>query len=92
MKILLFLWTVCNLFWQGFVFMKVWNWFPQEILGAPSLGLAGAMGLLLIAVFFRSINSKLEKKPEKELWYASISITVLYGFVLLIGFIIQLFI
>ncbi|OME54051.1 hypothetical protein BSK59_15835 [Paenibacillus odorifer] len=95
MNILIFLWSIGNLFFQGFVFMKVWNWFPVEIFSTPSISLMGAMGLLLITTFFRSLNfSKKNElnKNDEELLSQTITITFLYAIVLLLGYIIQFFI
>lgn len=94
MEILVFLWAIGNLFWQGFVFMKVWNWFPVELLGAPTIGLAGSMGLLLVVVFFRNINigKKNEEMDTEERFKNVFTISLLYAFVLLLGFIFHAFI
>lgn len=92
-EFLIILFAVANYFWQGFVFMKVWNWFPVELLSAPMIGYAGALGLLLVIGFFKNKNVKRQTEPtdNKHLLELQIVATVAYGLVFLIGFIIQSF-
>ncbi|EJW14105.1 hypothetical protein M5X00_26215 [Paenibacillus alvei] len=92
MEALILLWAVGNLFLQGFVFMKVWNWFPVELFGAPTIGLAGSMGLLLVAIFFRNINIGKKEETTEDRLKGVIFCTFLFAFVLLMGFILQAFI
>lgn len=95
MQILIFLWSIGNLFFQGFVFMKVWNWFPVEIFSVPSISFIGAMGLLLIATFFRNINFNKNnefKNIYEDLLGQAIAITLIYAVVFLLGFTFQFFI
>ncbi|TVX86017.1 hypothetical protein [Paenibacillus agilis] len=94
MEFLILVLATVNWFWQGFVFMKVWNWFPTELFGAPAISLAGSMGLLLGLVFLRSINigKKHENPTAEDRLKDVISMSISYAFVLLFGFILQAFI
>ncbi|MGG4105236.1 hypothetical protein AAXB25_15065 [Paenibacillus lautus] len=93
-EFLIWLFAVINYFWQGFVFMKVWNWFPAELLSVPTVGYAGALGLLLVISFFKNKNVKRQQdaKDNEEVLGLQVGLSVVTGIVLLVGFIIQAFI
>lgn len=48
--------------WRTFVLMKLWAWFVAP-LGLPAIGLAHALGIILVVGFLRP--DRIEKTPDK---------------------------
>lgn len=90
MNLLAILIALGNFFFSGFVFMKIWNWFPSLIFGLPSVGYAAGLGLVLLVILVRSKNLNIkEEKTGEEKVGEMLAITVFYGLVLGLGFIIS---
>ena len=66
---LLFLaWIVGGSLVRGLVFVKLWDWFLVPNLGAPTIGVAQALGVaLLIGILTdHSTNPALKENPESS--------------------------
>lgn len=97
MPVLILVIGLFNLFFGGFIFMKLWNWFPHIILDVPSIGYAASLGLLLVISFFKKKDFKMDdpnnkdKNEERNLFTAlagTVFLFLAWGF----GFIVQSFI
>ena len=70
-----------NLTYQGFVVMKIWNWFVSEPTGFSTISLGTAVAFvilihLLLAVLVRSASEYLsERHSFNERWASAIFVT-----------------
>lgn len=55
-----------NMFLGTLVFMKVWNWFPSEILGVIKIGYVEALALIIFLGFFKNRNVDTKKSNEQN--------------------------
>lgn len=71
---------------EGFTIYKLWAWFAVPLLHAPSLGIAGAIGLSTLASAFQHPPTRVKKEySDTSAWWAFIR----YPFFLLIGYAVQ---
>jgi hypothetical protein len=83
-----------NYFFGGYVFMKVWEWFPSQIFNLHSITYIESLGLLLLISFFQRKNFKQSKnidKENEETLYSLVMMSVWLIVTLGFGFILQAF-
>lgn len=95
-ELILLIIAIGNFLLRGVVFVDIWNWFPATILGVPSITFVGALGLLLIASFLKTLKFDTKDKNKEILTSEekigrSLTVTVFYLFTWLVGWIITLF-
>lgn len=99
MRIAIFILSLVNYFFRGFVLMKVWNWFPAMILGVPTISFTGALGFTMILLFFRTLEYKTKQELDErnrgltneDRISRALLPTAFYAAVLLVSWIISLF-
>jgi hypothetical protein len=93
MGFVIFAIALMNYFFGGFVFMKIWDWFPSEIFNLVSISYVESLGLLIFISFFMNKNFNLPSKDKdqenEQNLYRVICITVWLLFTLGFGFILQ---
>lgn len=84
-----------NYFFGGFVFMKIWGWFPGEIFNMSHISYVESLGLLIFLSFFINKNFQLPNKNKdqenEETLFKVVMMTVWLLFTLGFGFILQAF-
>lgn len=58
---LMFIIGIAGFILKALVFSHLWNWFPAEIFGIQTIGMAGSLGLLLVIGFFKNHKTDDEK-------------------------------
>jgi hypothetical protein len=58
--------SIGSLFFQTFVFMVVWNWFPSQIFDIKSIEYAESYGLMLVVSFFKGKHFNLNETPKDD--------------------------
>lgn len=83
---------VLHLPWYGFVLSKLWGWFLVPMLGAPAIGIVGALGVSLVIEFITNQGTNSQTQSPYEMLATSIVHEFVYpAMMLFIGWIIQLF-
>jgi hypothetical protein len=83
-----------SVFFNGFVFMKLWEWFPAEIFNLPTLSYVSALGIsffISYAFRVRELGKEKEEKTEEENFAYSLAIAGYLGATLGVGAIIHAF-
>ena len=77
---------------RGFVLHRLWAWFVVP-LGVPAIGIAHAVGLAMLVGFLKmsqhDFDQESDDEPLARLIGQSIGYVVVYGFVLLAGYLIH---
>jgi hypothetical protein len=84
---------IASVFFNGFVFMKLWEWFPAEIFNLPTLSYVSAFGISFFITYafkVKDLGEKEAKTEEENLTY-SIVIAGYLGATLGVGAIIHAF-
>jgi hypothetical protein len=61
-----FIISLLNYFFGGFVFMKIWGWFPGEIFNLTSISYVESLGLLIFLSFFMNKGFRLPNKDKDQ--------------------------
>ena len=85
---------IYQMFFYGFVFMKLYNWFIPKAFNVGEIQLALAIGLLLVASFLKYKYVDDEDKDKDfsyKLLKAMLIVTIIAPMFLLLGYIVHLF-
>lgn len=82
---------------SGYVFMKLWEWIPNQIFEIGTIGYAESLGLMIFLTMIRTkkfeYQSKETKEKQQEKLLFSIIMYYLFSiFIFVIGYIVSRFI
>ena len=83
---------ILHLPWYGFVLSKLWGWFLVPVLGAPAIGIVGALGVALVIEYITDQDINQQSESPSHMLARLITRGFVYpAMMLLIGWGIQLF-
>jgi hypothetical protein len=78
--------SICAAIFSGYVFSVLWGWFIVSTFGLPAIGIAVALGIILVARYATMVPRKLKEEDAIQgvMWFKPL-------FALLVGFILKSF-
>jgi len=79
-------------YFEGYVFIKLWDWFVIPTFGLPKLSIYTAIGIMLLMGFLShqlDIKKIFEERTTKEKWVAFVMLFVRPAVFLFLGYIVK---